>query len=202
MPPAHQARFLRLQLAPQLVVPHLTGWPQMSPLRRTCPESPSLWGRLAFPRLSPLTLGSQKVPETLVLPRPLLPPRPLQGSQWSPSVAGAVPSVSATHLPPCPLGTRGPEGEGGEQTAKRQSAHGPRCPQAPGPGGQAGSGSRPMDLASCHPWTQHLAENSVSPGPALGPFGRWSPQWWPGATSFLCGGKVIRSLQNRGIHLT
>lgn len=47
----------------------------MSPLGGTCPEPPSPWGRLAFPRRFPLTPGPRQVPGTPVFPLPPCPPR-------------------------------------------------------------------------------------------------------------------------------
>lgn len=156
----------------------------MSPLRGTCPEPPSPWGRLAFPRLSPLTPGSRKVPGTPVL-------RPARcEAATSPSVAGAVRSASAPHLLPCPLGTQGPEGEGGAHTAKRgASVRAQRRTQAPDPGARAGSGSVPAwtrllpsaDATSCRESGEYWALRSVPSEcghRSGGPVPR--PAWWEG----------------------
>lgn len=165
----------------------------MSPLRGMCSESPSPWGRLAFPRLFPLTPESRRCP---VFPPTPLPPCPHVAASLCPSVAGAAPSASTTHLLPCLVVTQGPRGRRWRTNGKASSLclhTAPRRPRAPDPRGLSGRRLlRLTELASRRLETQHLAENPGNSGPC----GR-SPQSVVIAVAaqchILCGGKVILS---------
>lgn len=132
----------------------------MSPLRGTCPEPPSPWGRLAFPRLSLLTLGSRKVPGTPVLRLPAA--RQAPPPRWEEQSAQPVPHTCC----PAPWEHKDPKEKVGPtwQSVVPLSVHSavPRR-QTQGPE-QAPAPCLP-GLASCRPQTQHLAENLVNTGP-------------------------------------